>query len=57
MPLPVSGRLVRGITRTSSGTFLASIVRVRSDVWLLEGFLRPETLWDRLATAVTSLRR
>jgi Tol biopolymer transport system component/tRNA A-37 threonylcarbamoyl transferase component Bud32 len=57
MPLPVSGRLVRGITRTSPGTFLASIVRVRSDVWLLEGFLRPDTLWDRLATAVASLRR
>jgi Tol biopolymer transport system component len=57
MPLPVAGRLVRGMTRTAPTTFLASIVHVRSDVWLLEGFLRPETLWDRLASAVSSRGR
>ena len=47
-PLPVSARLVRGMTRTSPTTFMASLVDVRSDVWLLEGFLPPPTLWDRL---------
>jgi Tol biopolymer transport system component len=57
MALPVAGRLVRGMTRTAPTTFLASIVHVRSDVWLLEGFLRPETLWDRLASAVPFRRR
>jgi Tol biopolymer transport system component len=53
MPLPVAGQLVRGMTRTAPTTFLASIVHVRSDVWLLEGFLRPETLWGRLASSVS----
>jgi eukaryotic-like serine/threonine-protein kinase len=52
MPLPVSGRLVRGMTRTGPSTFLASIVQVRSDVWLLEGFLPPPSLWDRLASVL-----
>jgi serine/threonine protein kinase len=49
MSLPVSGRLVRGMTRTSPSTFLASIVAVRSDVWLLENFIRPRSFRDRLA--------
>jgi Tol biopolymer transport system component len=56
-PLPVSARLVRGMTRTSPTTFMAALVHVQSDVWLLEGFLRPPTLWDRLAAAVSSGRR
>jgi hypothetical protein len=56
-PLPVSARLVRGMTRTSPTTFMAALVHVRSDVWLLEGFLRPPTVWDRLAAAVSFGRR
>ena len=52
MTLPVSARLVRGMTRTSPTTFVASIVDVRSDVWLLEGFLPPPSLWERLASAL-----
>jgi Tol biopolymer transport system component len=52
MPLPVSSRPVRGLTRTSPTTFLASIAKVRSDVWLLEGFEPQPTLWDRLASAL-----
>jgi hypothetical protein len=52
MPLPVSGQPVRGIARMSPTTFLASIEHVRSDVWLLEGFQPPQTLWDRLASAI-----
>jgi Tol biopolymer transport system component len=48
MPLPVAFQPVRGLTRVSPTTFLASIARVRSDVWLLEGFdIRPG-LRDRL---------
>jgi len=56
-PLPMSARLVRGMTRTSPTTFMAALVHVRSDLWLLEGFLRPPTLWDRLAAAVSFGRR
>jgi Tol biopolymer transport system component len=48
MPLPVAFQPVRGLTRISPTTFLASIARVHSDVWLLEGFdIRPG-LRDRL---------
>lgn len=57
MPLPVSGQPVRGFTRVSPTTFLASIARVRSDVWLLEGFQPPPTLWERLASAVSFRKR
>jgi hypothetical protein len=49
MPLPVAFQPVRGLTRVSPTTFLASIARVQSDVWLLEGFdIRPG-LRDRLS--------
>jgi serine/threonine protein kinase len=57
MPLPVSGQPVRGFTRVSPTTFLASIARVRSDVWLLEGFQSPPTLWDRLVSPVSFRNR
>jgi eukaryotic-like serine/threonine-protein kinase len=52
MPLPVSSRPVRGLTRTSPTTFLASIAKVRSDVWLLDGFQPQPTVWDRVASAL-----
>ena len=53
MPMPVSAQPVRGFTRVSATTFLTSIARVRSDLWLLEGFVAPPTLWDRLRSFVT----
>jgi dipeptidyl aminopeptidase/acylaminoacyl peptidase len=49
MPLPVSGQPVRGFTRVSPTTFITSIVHVRSDVWLLDGFDPDPTFRDRLA--------
>lgn len=57
MPAPVAGQPVRGITRVSPTTFIASIVRVRSDVWLLDGFQPAPTLWDRLVSAVPFRKR
>jgi Tol biopolymer transport system component len=56
MPLPTSSRPVRGITRVSPTTFLASIVKVRSDVWLLEGFQPVPTLWERLTSLLMRRR-
>jgi Tol biopolymer transport system component/tRNA A-37 threonylcarbamoyl transferase component Bud32 len=48
MPLPVAAQPVRGFTRVSATTFLTSLVHVRSDIWLLDGF-NPEPSWtDRL---------
>jgi eukaryotic-like serine/threonine-protein kinase len=49
MPLPVALQPVRGLTRVSPTTFLASIARVHSDVWLLEGFDIRSGLRDRLS--------
>jgi hypothetical protein len=57
MALPVSAQPVRGFTRVSATTFLASIARVRSDVWLLEGFQPPRTLWNRLIDGMPFRRR
>jgi serine/threonine protein kinase/Tol biopolymer transport system component len=57
MPLPVASRVVRGMTRTSPTTFVASIVRVRSDVWQLENFLPSAGLWDRLRAAFSRKSR
>jgi hypothetical protein len=56
MPLPLSRQPVRGFTRASPTTFVTSIPRVRSDIWLLEGFDRPTPLWVRLRS-VLSWRR
>jgi eukaryotic-like serine/threonine-protein kinase len=57
MPLPVAGQPVRGFTRVSPTTFVTSIAHVRSDIWLLDGFQPPGTLWDRLAGLVSPRRR
>jgi Tol biopolymer transport system component len=57
MPLPVSAQPVRGFTRMSPTAFLASIVQVRSDVWLLQGFQPSPTLWERAISAVSSMKR
>jgi Tol biopolymer transport system component len=46
-PIPISGNPVRGFTRASATTFVTALARVRSDVWLLDGFQPPRTLWDR----------
>ena len=56
MPLPVSSQPVRGFTRVSPTTFLASIVQVRSDVWLLEGFQPVLMFWDRLTSVLVRHR-
>jgi dipeptidyl aminopeptidase/acylaminoacyl peptidase len=56
MPLPTSSRPVRGFTRVSPTTFLASIVKVRSDVWLLEGFQPVPTLWERVTSLLVRRR-
>ena len=56
MALPVALQPVRGLTRVTPTTFLASIARVHSDVWLLEGFDIRTGLRDRL-TALFFRRR
>ena len=48
LPLPIAPRPVRGFTRVSDTTFLTSIVRVSSDIWLFDGFDRPSSAWVRL---------
>ena len=50
-PLPVAVEPVSGFTRLSSTRFATAIARVRSDLWVLDGFQRPMTLWDRISPA------
>jgi len=56
MPLPIAARPVRGFARISPAAFLTSIVRVNSDIWLLDGFTLRTTPWDRLKSGL-GLRR
>jgi serine/threonine protein kinase len=53
-PLPVGAEPVSGFTRLSSTRFATAIPRVRSDLWVLDGFQRPVTLWDRVSAAFIS---
>jgi eukaryotic-like serine/threonine-protein kinase len=48
MPMPVAARPIRGFTRVSDTTFLTSIVRVSSDIWLFDGFRPAPTFWAQL---------
>jgi dipeptidyl aminopeptidase/acylaminoacyl peptidase len=48
MPLPISNQPVRGFARVSPSTFITSIIRVSSDIWLLDGFDTPRSAWASL---------
>jgi eukaryotic-like serine/threonine-protein kinase len=39
---------VKGFTRMSNGNFATSLVHVRSDMWMIEGFEHQSTFWNRL---------
>ena len=47
-PLPISPQPVKGFSRVTPTTFLTSLARVRSDIWLLDGFDWQSTLRERL---------
>ena len=46
--IPQALQPIRGFSRLRSGSFLTSIARVRSDIYLMEGFQLPAPLWQRL---------
>jgi Tol biopolymer transport system component len=46
-PVPLASQPIRGFSRTSARSFATSVVRVWSDIWLLEGFQSPVSLIDR----------
>ena len=46
--IPQANQPIRGFSRIRNEGFLTSIARVRSDIWLLEGFERPGTFVGRL---------
>jgi dipeptidyl aminopeptidase/acylaminoacyl peptidase len=45
--IPQALQPIRGFSRLPNGAFLTSIARVRSDLYLLEGFQLPRTWWER----------
>jgi hypothetical protein len=46
--MPQALQPIRGFSRLGNGNFLTSIAHVRSDIYLMEGFRLPATLWERL---------
>ncbi len=46
--IPQANQPIRGFSRLHKRGFLTSIARVRSDIYLMEGFRLPRTLWQRL---------
>jgi hypothetical protein len=56
-PLPLANFPVVGFSRISDKSFATSIVRVRSDVWLLEGFQAHVTFGQRLQDLARRLWR
>ncbi len=46
--VPQALQPIRGFSRLHDGGFLTSTARVKSDIYLIEGFQLPLTLWDRL---------
>ena len=46
--IPQALQPIRGFSRLPNGAFLTSIARVRSDIYLIEGFQLPRTWWERL---------
>jgi Tol biopolymer transport system component len=47
-PVPLAAAPLRGFSQMSETSFATSIVRMRSEIWLLEGFEPPRGLFDRL---------
>lgn len=47
-PIPQANQPIRGFSRIGDRGFMTSIARVRSDIWLLEGFRAPGGWRDRL---------
>jgi Tol biopolymer transport system component len=45
--IPQALQPIRGFSRLPNGGFLTSIARVRSDIYLIEGFRLPRTWWER----------
>jgi Tol biopolymer transport system component len=46
--VPQALQPIRGFSRLQGRGFLTSTARVKSDIYLIEGFQLPPTLWDRL---------
>jgi len=46
--IPQALQPIRGFSRLPNGSFLTSIARVRSDIYLLEGFQLSRKWWERL---------
>jgi hypothetical protein len=45
--IPPANQPIRGFSRAGNQGFVTSVARARSEIWLLEGFNRPEGFLDR----------
>jgi Tol biopolymer transport system component len=47
-PIPHASQPIRGLTLSGSGTVSTSVATARSDIWVMEDFVTPKGLLDRL---------
>jgi hypothetical protein len=47
-PLPHASQPIRGLTRSGRGTIATSVATARSDIWVMDNFVSPRGLLDRL---------
>jgi TolB protein len=55
--IPPANQPIRGFSRLRDGGFLTSIARVRSDIYLVEGFRLPRSFWQRLSPSRNNSRQ
>jgi Tol biopolymer transport system component len=47
-PLPHASQPIRGLTRSGRGTIATSVATARSDIWVMDNFVSPPRLLERL---------
>ena len=47
-PIPHASQPIRGLTLSGAGTVSTSIAAARSDIWVMDDFIAPTGLLDRL---------
>jgi hypothetical protein len=55
--IPPANQPIRGLSRIGTTGLLTSIARARSDIWMFDGFLRPEGLAARIQRTLAGKRR
>ncbi len=55
-PSPPVNNPVQGFSVDREGRILTSLARLRGDLWLMEGFSRPRSLWQQLTSPLAPMK-